>query len=78
LLASSCGSCGRKPTRTPGVGRASPVNSVSTPAMMRSSVLLPAPFGPSTPILAPGKKASVMSSSRTRSGASALRSLYIV
>ncbi len=39
----------------PGMARASPSNSVSTPAMMRSSVDLPAPFRPSTPILAPGK-----------------------
>ena len=62
----------------PAVGLASPMNSVSTPAMMRSSVLLPAPLGPRTPILAPGKKARVMSSSSTRSGAIALRSLYIV
>ena len=30
--------------------------------MMRSSVDLPAPFTPSTPILAPGRKASVMPS----------------
>jgi hypothetical protein len=29
--------------------------------MMRSSVDLPAPFKPTTPILAPGRKASVMS-----------------
>ena len=34
-------------------GTASPTKSLSTPAMMRSSVLLPAPFAPSTPIFAP-------------------------
>ena len=36
--------------------------------MIRSSVDLPAPFGPSTPIFAPGRNASVMSSSTLRSG----------
>jgi hypothetical protein len=35
--------------------------SVSMPAMMRSSVDLPAPFRPSTPILAPGKNDREMS-----------------
>ena len=40
----------------PGCGRASPSISVSMPAMIRSSVDLPEPFRPSTPILAPGKK----------------------
>ena len=45
----------------PGCGRASPVKSVSTPAMMRSTVVLPEPFRPSRPILAPGKKDSEMS-----------------
>ena len=38
----------------PGAGHASPRKSLSTPAMMRRSVLLPAPLLPSTPILAPG------------------------
>jgi hypothetical protein len=45
----------------PACGRASPVKSVSTPAMIRSTVDLPAPFSPSRPILAPGKKLSEMS-----------------
>ena len=45
----------------PGCGRASPSNSVSTPAMIFSSVDLPEPFNPSTPILAPGKKLKLMS-----------------
>ncbi len=31
------------------------MNSLSTPAMMRSKVDLPAPLPPMTPILAPGK-----------------------
>jgi hypothetical protein len=52
----------------PGVSRASPVYPSSSPAMMRSSDDLPEPFDPMTPILAPGKKASVMPSSTWRSG----------
>ena len=52
---SSCGSWGRNPTRMLGSGRAVPKNSASWPAMMRSSVDLPAPLGPMTPIFAPGK-----------------------
>jgi hypothetical protein len=36
-----------------GAGHASPRNSLSTPAMILSSVLLPAPLWPSTPIFAP-------------------------
>src|SRR3954471_23473769 len=40
----------------PGMGVASPSKSLSTPAMILSSVDLPEPFRPSTPILAPGKK----------------------
>ena len=39
----------------PARGRASPSNSVSTPAIIRSKVDLPAPLRPKTPILAPGK-----------------------
>ena len=35
------------------------MNSVSTPAMIRSSELLPLPLAPITPIFAPGKNASV-------------------
>lgn len=35
-------------------GHASPMNSVSSPAMTRRRVDLPAPFEPITPILAPG------------------------
>ena len=38
---------------SPGRGSASPLNSLSTPARIRSSELLPEPFRPSTPILAP-------------------------
>ena len=46
----------RRPRAAPGRTRAPRV-----PAMIRSSVDLPAPFGPSTPIFAPGRNASVMS-----------------
>ena len=52
----------------PVAARASPLNSVSTPAMIRSSVDLPAPFRPSTPILAPGKKDNEMSFKISRFG----------
>ena len=38
---------------SPSAGNASPAKSWSTPAMMRSNVLLPAPLAPSTPIFAP-------------------------
>src|SRR5688572_8949277 len=44
----------------PAAGKASPAKSLSTPAMMRSRVDLPAPLAPSTPILAPGKNDSQM------------------
>ena len=39
----------------------------SRPAMIRSSVDLPAPFGPSTPIFAPGRNDSEMFWSTWRS-----------
>ena len=45
-----------------------PRKSVSTPAMMRSSVDLPEPLSPSTPILAPGMKDSETSLSTALSG----------
>ena len=45
----------------PAAGNASPMKSWSSPAMMRSNELLPAPFMPSTPILAPGRNESQMS-----------------
>ena len=54
LVGSSSGSWLRKPTVKPGVSRASPLNPSSSPAMIRSRLDLPAPFGPMTPILAPG------------------------
>ena len=55
FVVSSRGSCGRKPTRVPSAGNASPAKSFSTPAMIFSSVDLPAPFKPRTPIFAPGR-----------------------
>jgi hypothetical protein len=36
--------------------------------MIRSNVDLPAPFGPSTPIFAPGRKLSEIEESTCRSG----------
>ena len=48
------GSCCRMPTVYPGVRRASPFETSSRPAMILSSVDLPMPLGPTTPILAPG------------------------
>ncbi len=45
----------------PSAAQASPSNSVSRPAMTRMRVDFPAPFRPSTPILAPGRKLKRMS-----------------
>ncbi len=56
----------------PGCGRASPLNSVSMPAMIRSTVDLPEPLRPSRPILAPGKKDSEMSLMISRFGGTIL------
>ena len=57
----------------PSAGRASPRKSGSTPAMMRSSVDLPAPLAPSTPILAPGKNARWMPRRISRLGGTTFR-----
>lgn len=46
--------CWRIPTEYPGLSRASPLEGSSIPAMIFRIVDLPAPLGPSTPILAPG------------------------
>ena len=46
--------------------------------MMRSRVDLPEPFGPSTPIFAPGRKDSEMSSKTRLSGGWTRESLYMV
>ena len=55
----AAGPAGRKPTRVPSAGNASPAKSFSTPAMIFSSVDLPAPFKPRTPIFAPGQEREV-------------------
>ncbi len=62
----------------PGCGRASPSISVSMPAMILSSVDLPAPFRPSTPILAPGKKDNEISRRMTRFGGTILPTRFMV
>ncbi len=64
--------------RIPGWGRASPSCSVSTPAMMRSTVDFPAPLRPSRPIFAPGKKDSEMSLMMVRFGGTILLTPIIV
>ena len=61
LPGSSSGSWASMPTFTPWAGQASPRNSLSRPAMIFSSVDLPEPFSPSTPIFAPGKNDNQMS-----------------
>jgi hypothetical protein len=63
----SGGSCWSMPTVAPGASTVSPFEAVSRPAMIRSTVDFPAPFGPTTPILAPGRNARVTSSRMTLS-----------
>ena len=48
------GSCCRMPTVAPVARNASPLFALSSPAMIRKTLDLPAPLGPTTPILAPG------------------------
>ena len=54
------------------------MNSVSSPAMMRRSELLPAPFSPSTPILAPGRNDSQIPLRISRFGGTTLPRPFIV
>ncbi len=61
----------------PSMSLASPLDTSSTPAMIFSRLDLPAPLGPTTPILAPGRKASV-TSSRTTLSPCALRAFCSV
>ena len=61
MLGSNSGSCARYPTCKPSAALASPVKSVSMPAIIFNKVDLPAPFRPSTPILAPGRKDKLIS-----------------
>src|SRR6186713_1733027 len=62
----------------PGCGRDSPLKSLSMPAMMRSTVDLPAPLSPSRPILAPGKNDSEMSLMIWRFGGTVLLTPFMV
>ncbi len=62
----------------PFCGRASPSMVVSMPAMIFSSVDLPEPFRPSTPILAPGKNDRLMSRRMVRFGGTTLDTRFIV
>ena len=68
LLGIEPGSCDRKPTVAFGSSSATPEDGSSRPAMIRSSVDLPAPLGPSTPIFAPWRNESEMFESTCRSG----------
>jgi hypothetical protein len=61
----------------PGMGMASPSISLSTPAMILSSVDLPEPLRPSTPILAPGKKLREMSFKICRLGGTVLLTRFM-
>ncbi|CFR83830.1 Uncharacterised protein [Mycobacterium tuberculosis] len=54
LSSFSGGSCCRMPTVAPVARKASPLFGLSKPAMIRKTLDLPAPLGPTTPILAPG------------------------
>ena len=60
----------------PGVSFASPFDGVSRPAMILRIVDLPAPFGPTTPIFAPGKN-DIVTSSRISLSPCALRARTI-
>ena len=72
LVSSSSGSCIRMPTVYPGLSRASPLDGLSRPAMIFRIVDLPAPFGPTMPILAPGRN-DIVTSSRISLSPTALR-----
>jgi hypothetical protein len=74
FVSSRFGSCIRIPTVYPSRSIASPLETSSMPAMILIRLDLPAPFGPTTPILAPGRKDRV-TSSRTTLSPCALRAL---
>ena len=61
----------------PGGRYASPLLGVSRPAMIRRIVDFPAPFGPTTPILAPGKN-DIVTSSRMTLSPWAFRAFFMV
>jgi len=71
------GSCSRMPTVAPGARYASPLFGWSIPAMILSTLDLPAPLGPTTPIFAPGRNARVTPSRMTLSPC-ALRTCFMV
>ena len=77
FFSSRGGSCCRMPTVAPGLRKASPLFGWSSPAMIRKTLDLPAPLGPTTPIFAPGRKFNVTSSRMTLSPC-ALRTFFIV
>ncbi len=62
----------------PGMDTASPSISLSMPAMILSTVDLPAPLRPRRPILAPGKNESEMSLRICRLGGTILPTRFIV
>jgi len=78
FVGSSSGSWGRKPTRMPFWGLASPSILESRPAMILSRLDLPEPLRPRTPILAPGKNDRLMSRRMTRFGGTTLETRFIV
>ena len=61
-----------------GIGVASPMMSLSMPAMILSTVDLPEPLRPSRPILAPGKKLREMSLRIWRFGGTILPTRFMV
>src|SRR5215831_6332731 len=77
FASSSGGSCCNNPTDAPAASWASPFDGWSRPAMILRTLDLPAPLGPTTPILAPGRNAKVTSSRITLSPWS-LRTLRMV
>ena len=62
----------------PGIGIAWPSKSLSMPAMIFSTVDLPAPFSPRRPIFAPGKNESEMFLRICRLGGTTLPTRIIV
>src|SRR5262245_36668610 len=63
--ASKCDSWARRPSDSPRFRATSPPSGSSRPAAIRSSVVLPAPFGPTSPIRSPTAIAAVIESRMT-------------
>mmetsp|Transcript_10142 Transcript_10142/g.39507 ORF Transcript_10142/g.39507 Transcript_10142/m.39507 type:complete len:202 (-) Transcript_10142:63-668(-) len=78
LVGSSSGSWARWPMRRPSLRHTSPSNSLSAPASILSSVDLPAPLGPTMPILAPSRNDADTSLKMTRSPGSTLVTPFTV